>query len=70
MNRRSIRAFAWTFFVVNLLAVVWPGLVPFNRVRPLVLGMPFVMVWLAGWLVASMAALIVIEWVEHRDSED
>jgi len=65
MNRRRVRAFAWTFFVANLVAVMWPGLLPFNRVRPLIFGMPFVMVWLAGWLVASMVALIVIDRVEH-----
>lgn len=60
---RSVRWVAWTFFTVNVLAVVWPGLKFFNRVEPMIFGLPFIMVWLAGWLVAT---LVVLTWIEHR----
>ena len=62
MNRGPVRIVAWTFFTLNVLAVIWPGLTFFNRVNPKILGLPFNMVWLAGWLVA---ALVILVWIEH-----
>ncbi len=59
----SVRAVAWAFFLINVAAVIWPGLQFFNRVEPMIFGLPFIMVWLAGWLVA---ALVVMAWIEHR----
>ncbi len=71
MSRRNARILGVVFFLANVVAVTWPGLVPFNRVRPFVLGMPFVMVWLTGWIVAAMVVLLVIDRAEQReDSED
>ena len=62
MSRSPVRIVAWTFFTVNVLAVIWPGFAFFNRVEPTVLGLPFNMAWLAGWLVA---ALVVLVWIER-----
>jgi hypothetical protein len=59
----SVRFVAWAFFLLNLGAVVWPGLTYFNRVEPMILGLPFIMVWLAGWVVTSIGVLV---WIEHR----
>jgi hypothetical protein len=37
------------------------GGLPFaNRVYPLVLGMPFLMAWLVGWVVATSALMAII----------
>lgn len=47
---------AW--FVVVFLAMIWPAYVPMARARPLVLGMPFALAWIAGLLVASFAVLL------------
>jgi len=41
------------FFAAYVAAVTWPGLTLVNRVHPLVLGLPFVMAWIAAWLVAA-----------------
>lgn len=60
---RSVRLVAWSFFLANVAAVTWPGLTFFNRVEPMILGFPFIMVWLTGWLVAS---LVVLAWIEHK----
>jgi len=59
---KSVRFVAWAFFLANVGAVTWPGLTLFNRVDPKIFGLPFIMVWLAGWLVAS---LVVLAWIEH-----
>lgn len=47
---------AW--FVVVFLALIWPLYVPAARVRPLVLGMPFSLFWIAVLLVASFVVLL------------
>jgi hypothetical protein len=70
MSRRNARILGVVFFLANVVAVTWPGLVPFNRVRPFVLGLPFVMVWLTIWVLAAMIVLLVIDRAEHGDSED
>lgn len=62
-DRRRIAAVA-LFFLLYTLAVTWPGFLPFNRIRPLVLGLPFSMVWVAGWVLAGG---VVLFWLD-RDS--
>lgn len=59
----SVRLVASAFFIANVLAVIWPGLPYFNRVEPLIFGLPFIMAWLASWLLAS---LVVLAWIEHK----
>ena len=51
------------FFLLYTLAVAGPGLLPFNRIRPLVLGLPFSMAWIVGWVLAAGAVLV---WLEAR----
>lgn len=57
------------FFLAYAAAVTWPGAVPFNRIRPLVLGMPLVMAWVAGWLVLAFVALLVLDRAETREED-
>jgi len=63
VGNRTVRRVAWGFLVVNVLAVIWPGLTPVNRVEPKIFGLPLVMVWLGAWIVAT---LLVLVWIEHR----
>jgi hypothetical protein len=63
---RTARVLAAGFFVVFLLAVTWPGMLPFNRVRPLVLGLPFSMAWVALWVVLAGLVLWLVHAVEKR----
>lgn len=65
-----LRRFVALFFVVAFLAMIWPVFPFFSRVRPLVLGMPFSLAWVAGWLVASFLALAGLYlWEERRREE-
>lgn len=63
---RRVRIFAGVFLLLFLVAVTWPGMVPFNRVRPLVLGLPFSMAWVAFWLVLGIGVLWLVDAVERR----
>lgn len=66
MSRGAARALAALYFVAFAVAVTWPGVVPFNRVRPFVLGLPFVMVWTALWVLGSLFVLWWLDRVEAR----
>lgn len=66
MSLRTARALAGTYFVLMLLAVTWPGLVPFSRVEPLVFGLPFAMAWMAAWIAGSVVVLFLVDRVEKR----
>lgn len=67
MSKRGVRTLAVVFFALNAVAVTWPGLKPFNRVHPLILGLPFSLAWIAGWVLASMLVLWVVDRVERQD---
>lgn len=67
MTVRGARVLAAVFFLLFAAAVTWPGYVPFNRIHPLVLGLPFSLVWVAGWVVASLLVLWLVDSVESRD---
>jgi hypothetical protein len=58
---RSVRRVAIAFFVIYALAVVYPVVLPFRGPRPFILGMPFAMVWAAGWIVAAFVMLLVLD---------
>lgn len=65
MTVRTTRVLAAGFFVVFLVAVTWPGMIPFNRARPLVLGLPFSMAWVAFWVILACLVLWLVHAVEH-----
>jgi beta-lactamase class D len=39
-----------------------------NRVEPLVLGMPFVLAWIVGWVVVGAAAMTFVYFVDPANS--
>jgi hypothetical protein len=63
---RSVRVFATIFFILFVLAVTWPGMIPFNRIEPLVFGLPFSMFWPACWVFGSFLVLVLVDRVEDR----
>lgn len=69
MSVRMARGLMTGFFVLFALAVMWPGYVPFNRIRPLVLGLPFSMVWVGLWVLAAALVLWGLDRVEARERE-
>lgn len=66
MSLRYARTVALVFLAAYAVAVTWPGMVPFNRIHPLVFGLPFSMVWIAIWIVAGCLVL----WMLHRVETD
>lgn len=66
MIRRLVPWGAAGFFLLFTVAMTWPGLIPFNRVEPMVLGLPFTMAWIALWVVLSFVVLILVDRL-HED---
>lgn len=64
MSLRMIRGGTVVFFLLFVAAVTWPGMLPANRIFPLVLGLPFSMVWIAGWVLASCLVLLFLDRAE------
>jgi hypothetical protein len=66
MSLKTARALAGTYLVLATFFVTWPGLVPFARIEPLVLGLPFSMAWIAGWVAGLVVVLTLLDRVERR----
>jgi hypothetical protein len=57
------------FFLLFTAAVTWPGLIPFNRFQPTILGLPFTMAWIAFWVVLSFVVLLLVDRLEGSGRE-
>lgn len=49
-----------------MIAVTWPGTVPFNRFEPQVLGLPFNLAWSAAWVLLGFVLLL---WLDRAVSQ-
>lgn len=67
MSVRWVRRGTTLFFLLFVLAVTWPGMLPFNRIHPLVAGLPFSMFWISLWVIASFLVMLVVDQVEGRN---
>ncbi|WP_101295700.1 hypothetical protein [Halegenticoccus soli] len=63
-QRRRYLAHALVY-ALGLSLVVWPGVLPFNRVEPLVLGLPFVFFWTAASLVIVLVNSLLLYRFEY-----
>jgi hypothetical protein len=54
--KRATIALNIVFFLAMTVAVTFPGIQPFNRVRPFIFGIPFVFAWVLAWV--AMASLV------------
>lgn len=70
MSVATARRLAIAFFVLQAVAVPYPGFVPFSRIEPRVLGLPFALVWPTAWIVVSGLVLWALHAVESRRRED
>ena len=65
--RLLIRRLAIGFFLLNLLAVTWPGATLFRSAEPLVFGLPLSMAWPIAWILMGWIVLTVLDYFENRD---
>lgn len=66
MSLRTARLLTGAYLVLMAVAVTWPGMVPFARFEPQVLGLPFAFFWVAAWIALAVPVLWVLDRVESR----
>jgi hypothetical protein len=70
MSVRSARRIVLVLLALYLVALTWPGIVPFNRIYPLVFGLPFVLFWITLWVLLAGVGLAFLDYVETRAERD
>lgn len=70
MTERGARRLVVITFVLYTLALLWPGVIPFNRIRPFILGLPFNFFWVVLWVVLGGIALWLADRVYARSTGD
>ncbi len=56
-NQRLKRTATWiavVYFVAMAIVLTFPGVIPFNSIRPLVLGVPFIFAWYIAWVIGAL----------------
>ena len=66
MSLKAARALTVVYLALMTIFVTWPGLLPFARIEPFILGLPFSMAWIAGWVAGSVVVLYLLDRVEQR----
>ncbi len=64
--RTAVRIFAVVYFVLMAIAVTFPGVRPFNTIRPMILGLPFSFAWIVGWVIGAGVVFFLVHVVESR----
>lgn len=72
LSRRERRVYGAVavFYAAAAAAVTWPVYALFSRARPLVLGIPFSLFYLACLVVASFVVLLALYRWESRNGKD
>lgn len=61
-----MRRLAVVFFLAYAVALTYPGMIPANRIRPLILGLPPSLLWVACWVALSIPVLVLLHRAEQR----
>jgi hypothetical protein len=70
MTVRTARRLVFVTLGLYAVLLTWPGLVPFNRIEPLVLGLPFVLFWIALWVLLVGVSLALLDRAETRAEDE
>lgn len=70
MTASTARRLTAVYFALYIVALTWPGVGLANRVRPLVLGLPFNFFWVALWVALSVLVLFGLDRIERRERRE
>ena len=68
-RRPRLRDFLFGLYaLVCVSALIWPGYAWLgNRIEPYVLGLPFSLAWIVGWVLLSLVALVVYHTTDRTE---
>jgi hypothetical protein len=61
--KRATALVAFGYFAAMAVALTFPGITPFNTIRPLVFGVPFVFAWYLCWILGALLVFVLLYWV-------
>ena len=61
--KRKVTWVAVVYFSAMAVALTFPGIRPFNTIRPFVLGIPFVVAWYILWILGALVVFAVLHRV-------
>ena len=64
MTVRGARRLLVAYFVLYTIVLTWPGALPFNRIRPLVFGLPFSFFWVLLWVALAFFVFLIVDRAE------
>ena len=65
-----MRVVLGVFYFAFLIAVTWPGMLPFNRIDPRLMGLPLSFAWPAIWVTVSFFVLAALDRSEERRDDE
>ena len=69
MSARMLSRLTKAYVVVFAVAVTWPGMTLVNRIDPMILGLPFNLAWVAGWVVIGFVLLVLLDRAVTREED-
>lgn len=69
MSARFLSRCVVAYVVLFAACTTWPGMKPFNRVEPYVLGLPFNLFWIASWVALGFVLLLILDWAVTREED-
>jgi len=70
LSVRSVRKAVAIYMLLFLLATIWPGALLFNKVQPLVWGLPFNLFFIALLIIGSLGMLTALYFSEKRSETE
>ncbi len=70
MNPSLVRRLTLVFFVVYLIALTYPGYLPFRHPTPMILGLPLSLVWVILWVLLGWGMLTLLYLVDRRSGKE
>ncbi len=64
--KRTANRIAVVYFIAMAIALTFPGITPFNTIRPMILGIPFVFAWYILWILGALSVFAFLDKV-YRD---
>ena len=65
MKRKAVWI-AMVYFTAMAIAITFPGIRPFNTIRPLIFGIPFVFAWVLSWVVGAVVIFLILFRTYHK----
>lgn len=70
MKRRTpMHPAMMVYFLVCVLALIWPGATIANRIDPIILGLPFFIFWYLAWFFICFIGFVICYRTEEGDNQ-